>query len=658
MKNLHTDETVDDVRRRLYSRGADVNKVERHDLHDNKIDVSRDWNLPNQVENIRNATDLRQGVVVDGVTDTLEIPAEPAAPRPRRRYRSFVLGGSLVILIMVAILSSVYIYFGGNQISSSNIAVALEGPSSIGGGETLTLNATITNNNSVPIESVTLIVNYPEGARTVDEQQRLLYEQRIPVDDIQPNETRNVPVVAAVYGEESTKEQIEATVEYRVQGSNGTFQKEVEPLTFLITSSPVVLLVDNIKQVASGQIVDVTLRAVSNASSPLRDILVSAAYPNGFDFKSSDPAPIYGENVWKIDELLPDNSFEITLRGELQGFADQNVRINFSVGQPSQTNQYVVGSVLTETFADFTIESPFIGVVVSAEEYGSNKKARFESAEFPQGMPVSHNISITNTLDETVYDMRVEMVFEGNAIDLDGVEVPQGSFDKTTRTAIWDSREVTGIERVLPGAELNLKLKVEPRDGIPTASYTAQVNVFARRVSEESAQEALIGSGEMVVKYESDIVVGAQIGRNVGRFGDSGPIPPVVGELTTYTATIVARAGVNDLSNGVVSFVLPGYVEWLEQYDADGSVLMNPITREIEWLVGDMSAGEQKEMVMQLSFTPSSGQLGSTPVLLRTQEFEATDLFTETTLQIESPAVTTELSTEMGYPEDNGRVVE
>jgi hypothetical protein len=144
MKNLHTDETVDDVRRRLYSRGADVNKVERHDLHDNKIDVSRDWNLPNQVENIRNATDLRQGVVVDGVTDTLEIPAEPAAPRPRRRYRSFVLGGSLVILIMVAILSSVYIYFGGNQISSSNIAVALEGPSSIGGGETLTLNATIT----------------------------------------------------------------------------------------------------------------------------------------------------------------------------------------------------------------------------------------------------------------------------------------------------------------------------------------------------------------------------------------------------------------------------------------------------------------------------------------------------------------------------------
>jgi hypothetical protein len=69
----------------------------------------------------------------------------------------------------------------------------------------------------------------------------------------------------------------------------------------------------------------------------------------------------------------------------------------------------------------------------------------------------------------------------------------------------------------LPGAELNLDLKVEPKDGIPTASYTAQVNVFARRVSEESAPEALIGSGEMVVKYESDIVVGAQIGRNVGR---------------------------------------------------------------------------------------------------------------------------------------------
>ena len=346
---------LDDLRRRLYARDGAQEKLEQHGLTDDEIDVSRNWKTPARSEQIKtgNTQDLRSGGAM-GETVQERPVAKLAKKKKKRHYRSFVLIGSLLIFIVVAAFSSFFLFMGGNQISNDNIGIAVSGPPLIGGGEVMQMQVGVTNQNSVAIESATLIMKYPDGTRAVDNTERNIYEERIPISNIAPGEVRNIPVEVTVFGEENAEKQIFATIEYRIQDSNGMFYKESAPLQFQISSSPLVLRIEHTEKVAAGQVSEIRVIARSNASTPINNILVSAEYPNGFDYKSASPRPIFGENVWRIDQLNPEESYEIIISGSILGLTEESFRINFDAGPARSDNQYVVGSILAETNADFT----------------------------------------------------------------------------------------------------------------------------------------------------------------------------------------------------------------------------------------------------------------------------------------------------------------
>lgn len=643
MKPLQTQEQIDEMRKRLYNRGSVVSKTERHELSDTKVDVSRDWSNNNKTQSSNtNTSDLRKGI-----TDTKDInpdiPLEPTSPK--RHYRGFILGGSSLIFIVVAVISGLFLYFGGNQISSDNIQISVQGTPLIGGGEEMSVEVEVSNQNSVPIESATLILKYPAGTRSVGDSPRNLFEERIPMTNIVPGEAQRIPIKIAVFGEENADKKIEATIEYRVNGSNGMFYKDAEPLAFRISSSPLVLRVESIEKVASGQVVDVTLTAVSNASSPLADILVSASYPNGFTFEKSTPDPVFGQNVWHIDELLPEEEVSIELQGVVSGLTEETFRINFDAGPADPDNRYVVGANLAEGKADFFIERPFIdvGIVIA------NDSDR--DIIIPEGKSSIVGVKITNTLDETVYDMVVEVVPGGNALDENSIKSKSGFYDSNTGTVRWEVSNNKSFDKVFPGDSRKLEFDVEPGSNRTTASFDLVVNVYARRVAETSAIETLIGTVKAEAKYSASIALGSQASLK------TGPVPPKVGVDSVYTLTLAAEAGANDTANAVVETSLPLYVEWLDAYNADGDVTYNSVSKKINWSIGDISSGQRKQMSFDVGIKPSISQVDYSPVLLNTQSIRANDRFTSALLQDTNRAVTTELSPEMGLSEGNGKVI-
>lgn len=645
MKNLHTQEQIDEMRKRLYDRGSDVETNVRHQLSDTQIDVSRDWATKSPQRS--NTTDLRSGIETSSENQT---EAEESEDKPKRQYRRFILIGSLLIFIFVAGISSLFLYFGGNQISSDNIQINVVGPSQIGGGEVVPLQISISNQNSVVIESVTLILKYPVGTRSVGDSPRNLFEERIPMEDIAPGEVKNIPVRIAIFGEENAERAVEATIEYRVNGSSGMFYKDAKPLAVRISSSPLVLRVESVEKVASGQLIDVTLTAVSNASSPLHDLLITASYPNGFTYETSNPEPVYGQNVWRIDELLPEQSVTIKLQGIVSGLTEETFRINFDVGPSNPDNQYLVGAILADARADFIIERPFIDVAIAI----NGDKDR--SVIIPEGQKSVVDVNITNTLDEAVYDMTVEVVPGGNALTENSISSIGGFYDSNSGTVRWEVANNASFERVLPGDSRSLKFEVIPAKNLTTASFDLVVNVYARRVAESSALETLIGTIRAEAKYSSSVNIASQVSRNSGQYTDSGPIPPKVGETTTYTLTLIAEAGANDMTNTIVETSLPLYVSWLDAYNAEGTVTYNSVSKKIQWAIGEIPSGQRKELTFQVSVLPSTSQMGFSPILLNGQQVRANDRFSGELLQDEAPAVTTELSTEMGFKKYNGVV--
>jgi hypothetical protein len=632
-QNLHDTERLEEMRRKLYARSGAKDAIDRHNLTDIQVDVSRDW-------------------TVQPVPEEPEEPEEPEVttkPKQSRKYRLYILLASLFIFIFGAGLSSLYLYLGGNEISSDNIVIAADGPFTIGGGETLDFSVTVDNQNTVSMESATLIVKYPQGTRSVGEAPKNLFEQRIPVTEIVPGDTRTIPLRVVVFGEDQSEQQITATIEYRIAGSNSVFFKEAAPYDFSISSSPIVLRVENIEKVSSGQVVDIIMTVVSNASSPQRDLLVSASYPNGFRFESASPAPVFGNTVWKIDELLPEESVEITLSGVVTGFSEESLRINFDLGPAQANDPFIVDSLLAEVGADFSIESPFIEIEtrVNGDET--------TSVVLEEGEDSRVDVEVTNTLDSTVYDMLVEIVPGGNILTEDSIRGANGFYDSNSGTIRWEVSNNRTFTAVGPGETRRLNFSVSPATARATASYDLEVNVYARRVAEPNAKAQLVGTTVIEAKYDSTVFLGSQAGRN-SIFTSIGTLPPQVGKETSYTIVLVAEAGVNDLTDTVVTTALPIYVDWRDSILGEGELIYNQVSQQLEWKAGSIAAGARKEVSFQVSITPSTSQVGRSPTLLQTQTVRATDRFTGTRLQAQADPVYTELSPEAGFEEDNGIV--
>lgn len=654
MKDIRTQEQIDEMRQRLYDRGSKLKGTARHQLTDIKVDVARNWG-DSPAGQQSNTTDLRAGIHSDEVEDAeLEgrQPIEEEPEKPKRHYRGFVLIGSLIIFILVAGVSSLYLYFGGNQISNDNIGVAISGPRSIGGGEVLSLQVGVTNQNSVPIESATLILQYPEGSRSAGDDARSLTEERIPLEIVTAGEVQNVPVRVAIFGEENAELAVNATVEYRIQGSNGMFYKESAPHEFIISSSPLVLRVDSIERVASGQFVDITLTAVSNGSNPLRNLLITASYPNGFDFQSSDPAPVYSENVWRIPELLPEEQQTITISGLVSGLTDSSFVVNFDIGQEDEDEQFAIDTSLADARADFYIERPFIdvGLVIGREWNGLTV--------LPEGSPSQVRVNIGNTLDETVYDMVVEATASGNAIGELSIEGGSGFYDSNRDAVRWEVSNVPSLEAVTPGAQRTLFFSIAPNENRITPEFEVTVNVFAQRVDETSAQEQLIGTSRAKGIYSGSADVGVLLGRGTSEFEEVGSLPLTVGEFTTYTVTLVAEAGANDIEDAVVETSFPIYMEWMDNYIAEsGDITYNPVTKRLQWVVGDIPRRQQRTLDLQLGIRPSISQVGEVPIIVNDMNLRANDGFTGVLHRDQIGFIRSNIRPSETFPGDNGVVV-
>jgi hypothetical protein len=495
-----------------------------------------------------------------------------------------------------------------------------------------------------------LIINYPAGTKSTDSPARDLYEERITLNRINAGEAINTPLKAVMYGEENEERQINATIEYRLVDSNGTFYKESDPLTFKISSSPVVIRVESIKKVSAGQEVTVVLTIQSNASTPLRDVLITANYPTNFDYSSAEPSPDFRESAWLIKELLPESSKKITIKGGIVGKQTEEFQMQFSAGAPQIDNQFMIGSVLANATADFVIEQPFIDVGISVNGITS------EVATLPTGKDTVVEVSVQNTLDQTLYDMAVEVAVKGNILVRENVQVNKGIYDSVKDVIRFDPSGDKSLSAVAPGATKKFVFTLRPGDQKSTPSYSLTANAFARRVNESSATEQLVGTAKSEVKFTSSVAVARTIARGVPGFTDIGSIPPAPDTKTSYTVMLSASAGGNDVTGAVLTTSLPQYVSWENLSLGDGRLEFNPVSKELTWTVGEIKAGAKKSTTFQIALLPSQNQIGTTPAVIGAQRFRATDRFTNEVVRAEAPPASSELGLESGFEEQNGVV--
>ncbi len=139
----------------------------------------------------------------------------------------------------------------------------------------------------------------------------------------------------------------------------------------------------------------------------------------------------------------------------------------------------------------------------------------------------------------------------------------------------------------------------------------------------------------------------------------SGPLPPKVGETTSYRVLWLITNGLHDLEDISVSTTLPSNVEWDDFSSADlGSVVFDTGTRTVRWTVSNMPNDVQTVRAsFSLSITPTDEEVGEFIKLTTGSSLQARDGETGSAIERQNDELTTELETD-DYAQNKGIVTQ
>lgn len=626
---------LEDIKKGLYSRDtSEVSFKRRHSLGSDIVKANTEWS-----------------------EDDLKKESDFKLP-----YKNIFLV-AIIFFIFAIGFASYKFFISGNMISGDNIDIVVRGPVSIAGGEVLPLDLEVRNKNNVDLKVVDLKIEYPDGTRSTDDLSVPLIRYNELLGDINTGKSVKRLLKAVLFGEENVKKEIKFTVEYRVPGSNAIFYRE-KTYSVLINSSPINLKVLGVGEISANQKTDFTIEIESNSLTVIKNLILKADYPFGFDYISANPKPSsVDKSVWYIGDLEPGAKRLIKLSGSINGQDGEERVFRFTVGTPDKLDDNTINTAFSVYTANVSIKKPFLGVNLFIN--GDSSKEVIVNS----GSKINADIAWQNNLTTNVYDVAIKVKLSGPILDKTTVYTEEGFYNSINNTITFDKQKDNVFALVEPGyqGETGFTFSLFGPQSQTGASFSnpevlMDISVFGNRVEESNVSQELLYSATKKIKVASVLRLTSRGLRSVGPFENSGPIPQVAEQETTYTVTWSATNLLNDVNNAKVVATLPSYVKWnnltspsIEKLDYNSS------TNEITWNIGGIKAGTgmtyyPREVSFNLSFTPSLSQVGEAPEILGPATISGIDSFTNTEVGETKPHITTEVVTDPNYTPGSGRV--
>jgi hypothetical protein len=267
---------------------------------------------------------------------------------------------------------------------------------------------------------------------------------------------------------------------------------------------------------------------------------------------------------------------------------------------------------------------------------------------------------LKNTLPDKVTNSHVEIALRGDIIDKTKVHpLDAGTYDGRTGVISWDQRMTQSLAEIPAGGKTSVSFSlgllpfVKPDHSVfKNPVVEMSVNIKGDHVAQGSAQETITSIATRSIKIATTANLLQKIYYWSGGLKNAGPIPPKVGQQTTYTVNWQVSNTVNDISSGRVVSKLPSYVSWVGQVSPSGAnISYDPSTGSVVWVLGKIPAGTgyetpASEVSFQVGLNPVVSQVGTVPTLLLPTSFSGNDDFTGVAITDSIPQTTTTLQYE------------
>ena len=538
----------------------------------------------------------------------------------------------LILLVVVGIIS--YWFYQERIFSKEVLKLEILGPENIQMGQEFEYTVRYKNNGNFTLEEPKLIFEYPEYSVT-DEGKTMLTKD---LKDIYPGEEQIFQFKTRLLGKENDLKIARAWLSFKPKNLKARYESKTI-FTTKIDLVPLNLEFDLPSKIESGKEAQFSLNYYSNIDYTFSDLSIITEYPAEFEFLEANPQALE-KTEWRIASLKKTEGGRIKIKGNFAGEVGHFLNFKARIGL-WQKGEFIL---LKEINKDVGLINPLL--------YISQRINGVSDYIASPGEKLHYEIFFRN-IGSTPFENQFLLVrLDGAAFDLNTVKTDSGEVQTADNLIIWDWKQVPELRLLDIQEEGKVEFEVQLKD-----SWASQeTNVIIK----DKVNISQI-SQEFQIKVNSKLEVLQKGYFTDPIFGNSGPIPPVAGQPTTYTINWQVKNYYNDVKNVKVRATLSQGVALTGKILPESEISkfsFDSNSREIVWTVAnDLAAGTgvlntPPNVSFQISLTPSISQEGKTITLINKAKITGEDQWTGRNIEWEGQAIDTTLSSGINPTEE------
>ncbi len=572
------------------------------------------------------------------------------------RWGAIAVGG----IAFVSLLVGTFVRIQQSLFSEDRVTVTVSGPENVNSSTLTTFVISFSNGNRSRLSGAELVVSYPPSFRPEGNDNTFRSDGTsniVTIGDIPAFETKSLEFSGKFYGSKNSPAFLSAELRYRPANLESRFSAIGRKSLNLRSASLAIELEVPLTVSPEGE-VNYLADYENTSDTPLSTIRLKATYPPGFSFTESEPAPSEGETIWYLGSINAGEKGRVRITGRLSGVPNETKTLRVEMGTFQGDNTFFALSDVERTTR--VVAPPF--EIRQTLNGGS-------PATVNPGEILRYAVSYRNDSNIRLREAILAVKVEGDALDFANLRSEGGAFDDRRNIITWKASDVPALANLAPNASGTVKFTVPVRDDfVPesTLSKNFRIKTIATIESPDIPNPA--GANKIISTNTKEAKVNSRIRlETLGFYQDNaisntGPIPPTVGEETTYTLRWRLSNTTNDVTAAEVSADLPTGVRWTGViFPQSESVSYNERTNKIVWNVGSLGVGvgilsPKKEVAFQVSLRPAVNQINTEALLLGASTAKATDVFTDETLRAETNEKTTNLREDTSLPSNGYKV--
>lgn len=533
-----------------------------------------------------------------------------------------------IVLIVILLVITGYWYYKETIFSKSILKLEILGPENIQMGQEFEYTIKYKNNSNFTLEEPRFDFEYPES--TINEEGKTRVSQIL--KDIYPGDEQFIQLKARLIGKEGDLKVAKAYLSYKPQNLKARYESNTT-FTTKIDIVPITLDFDLPSKMERGKEIEFSINYFSNADFKLSGLRLEVDYPEKFNFISSNPQSL-DNNEWEIADLDKAQGGRINIAGNLTEEVGRKIQFKTRLGLWMDGEL----TLLKETTKEVEIIEPLL--YISQQINGS-------SNYIPSpGETLHYEIYFKNIGNTPFENLFLINKFDSPIFDLTTLKVISGQVRADDNMIIWDWKQVAQLKFLDIQEEGKVEFDIAIKDAWDISEAEANNTFITNKVNISQITQDFktkVSSKLKVLQkgyYKDDI------------FENTGPVPPVVGQQTTYTITWQAQNYYNDVKNVKVKATLPPGVTLTGKIFPDSEILkfsFDSNSREIIWNVADnMAPGtgvltEARSVSFQISLTPTTIQRGKIVPLINEATISGEDQWTGANISFKNLGVDTKI---------------